>query len=78
VERKQNCAGSEGRPCTVAGKVQLGCACYKELVQGKLPSAGPTVLGSRFDLKLCWIVADSVYVPEYVISWKVPSSAGAC
>ena len=78
MARKQNCAGSERRPCTVAGKVQMGCACYKELVQGKLPSAGPTVLGSRFDLKQCWVVADSVYVPEYVVSWKVPSRAGAC
>lgn len=52
----------------MAGKVQLGCVCYKELVQGKLPSAGPTVLGSRFDLKLRWIVAVSVYVPDYVVS----------
>jgi len=43
-----------------------------------LPSAGPTVLGSRFDLKLCWIIADSVYVSEYAVSWKVPSRTGVC
>ena len=43
-------------------------------VMGQFAECRPIALGSRAELKPCWIVADAVH--GYIVSWRVLAELG--